>query len=737
MRAPSFGWARCICAALLLVTPAHRLAAQAVAEVQVTPETMTLAVGQKQTVFAAGFDKQGNLIPNARFTFWSSDSSVVRVQRDGTVIGLKPGLAKVEVRAQNARASLAVLVAEAGAVASSPSGSARPLAALTLDPATLHLMPGETARLNAQALLDDGTPAQAGRILWKSLRPEIAAVDSAGNVSARAPGRTVVQASAGGVMATAGIEVDGAEAVLSKTRLVIPAGSFDTLQLVVPSQGNRPLASGVVWRSTDSNVVRVGSTGIVQAVAPGTAEVLATGSFPDRHATVVVHQVPSSLGLTPSAAGGPIPIPLNETRAFSVVAHAADSMPIAEIRIHWEVGDSAIAAFDPTTGTLRAKALGATSLTAKVAGLPPASWAITVVPGTLRLERSRTSLSPRERTVVGASLIDDRGRVIGPAAGLTWRSDRADVATVDAQGSIQAAGLGHTTVSATTAWGATAKLDVYVVGELLAASSRAGKLGIYQALASVPDSLIPVLVDSATNREPAFSPDRTRIAFSSNRAKLDGNYDLYVMSADGSNVQRLTTEAGTDGEPAWTPDGTRIVFTSARGGVPQIFLLPAEGGDAVPLTALPTANYSPIVAPDGHAIMFVSLRDGGPRIYRMGLDGSGQTRVTTGGQREICPRFFANGDLAYGVERSSGSREWRIVRSTPGVGAVALFQTEQPLVTFTPSRDGYRILYVTSRQMNGNQPRVEYRAFLRSLTLGAVPVPLKLHPGEQLPSVSF
>ena len=99
--------------ALLVCFCAPSLRAQSVAEVQVAPQTLTLGVGQKQTIFAAAFDRSGNLISNARFTFWTSDSSIARVQTDGTVTGVKPGLAKIEARTQGRRASLAVLVGDA------------------------------------------------------------------------------------------------------------------------------------------------------------------------------------------------------------------------------------------------------------------------------------------------------------------------------------------------------------------------------------------------------------------------------------------------------------------------------------------------------------------------------------------------------------------------------------------------------------------------------------------------
>ena len=54
----------------------------------------------------------------------------------------------------------------------------------------------------------------------------------------------------------------------------------------------------------------------------------------------------------------------------------------------------------------------------------------------------------------------------------------------------------------------------------------------------------------ASDRQPAWSPDGTRIAFISNR---EGNYELYVANADGSRIARLTDDPGNDFNPAWSP----------------------------------------------------------------------------------------------------------------------------------------------------------------------------------------
>jgi hypothetical protein len=81
---------------------------------------------------------------------------------------------------------------------------------------------------------------------------------------------------------------------------------------------------------------------------------------------------------------------------------------------------------------------------------------------------------------------------------------------------------------------------------------------------------------------PAWSPDGTRIAFTRDVTGDDtnGDYDVYVMDADGTDVTQLTDAAGNDADPAWSPGGTRIVFSSTRdGGVndEELYLMDADG----------------------------------------------------------------------------------------------------------------------------------------------------------------
>ena len=70
-------------------------------------------------------------------------------------------------------------------------------------------------------------------------------------------------------------------------------------------------------------------------------------------------------------------------------------------------------------------------------------------------------------------------------------------------------------------------------------------------------ALVQLTGDVGDDDDPAWSPDGTRIAFSSNRG---GTTSIYVMNADGSDVQRLSTGTKTERHPTWSPDGRFIAF---------------------------------------------------------------------------------------------------------------------------------------------------------------------------------
>jgi uncharacterized protein YjdB len=725
-RPPVWPAAALACAAALGIPGAA--VAQSALEVQVTPETMTLAVGERQPIFAAAYDKHGNLIASARFAFRSSDTTIARVSHEGAVQGVAPGLAKIEARLQGRRASVAVLITGAPQPGGSDAGTL-----LTLDPATALLLPGESIRLTPQALSDDSVSPTLGHVTWKSLKPEVATVDSEGVVLGVAPGRSIVQAmTAAGLMATAPVAVELAAIELTPSGAVLAPEEAETLHVRVPAQNNREIATGLQWRSTDTAVAAIGPAGVVQARGPGRTEIAVLGFGQERRVTVMVHRLPQTLVVSPKPVVDAIQLPIKGTRQFSAAAEAADSTPIREARIAWELGDSVHAGFDPATGVLTAHDTGTTTLTARLRGFEPVVWHIQVVPGLLSLDRQRLALGPDDRTTLQALLTDDAGRTIGPAGGVEWNSNRPEVAAV-AAGEVRAVSPGHAVVSATAQWGAVATADVYVTADLLVASDRGGSFGLYQLRSNSPDALLPLLVDGGGNVQGVRSPDRTRIAFSSNRA---GSYDLYVMDADGVNPRRITADSGTEGEPVWTPDGRRIIFVATPAtGTPQLVSIRPDGTNPVSLTSSSGGNRSPAVSPDGKRVAFVSTRDGNPELYDVGIAGGESRRLTKTSDRESSPRYLPNGDLLFVVDKGGSARVMRLPAGS--AAAMPLLRIDQPVVAFDVSQDGERIAYVAGKLAEAGKGKSSLTLRIQALAAGSPPLLVPLQPGEQVMSPSF
>ncbi|WP_158296637.1 TolB family protein [Nocardioides albidus] len=119
-----------------------------------------------------------------------------------------------------------------------------------------------------------------------------------------------------------------------------------------------------------------------------------------------------------------------------------------------------------------------------------------------------------------------------------------------------------------------------------------------------------------------------RIAFASAR---DGNWEIYVMNADGSGQTRLTFDGASDGGPAWSPDGTRIAFQRIQPGPGQhreIWTMNADGSNQLRLTHNDSEDQHPTWSPDGTRIAFQSDRNGADQIFAMDPDGTDVTAVS-------------------------------------------------------------------------------------------------------------
>jgi Tol biopolymer transport system component len=164
--------------------------------------------------------------------------------------------------------------------------------------------------------------------------------------------------------------------------------------------------------------------------------------------------------------------------------------------------------------------------------------------------------------------------------------------------------------------------------------------------------------------QPAWSPDGTRIAFTRGSAcpivvkpQLVTTDDdpckayIYVMNSDGSNQVKISA-AGDEAFPVWSPDGSKIAFTTVPTNVPngdEIYVMNADGSNRVRLTNNTDIDYATSWSPDGSKLAFASNRDTPHtgiyrfQLYTMNVDGSNPTRLTNNLFDDHYPVFSPDG----------------------------------------------------------------------------------------------
>jgi Tol biopolymer transport system component len=151
---------------------------------------------------------------------------------------------------------------------------------------------------------------------------------------------------------------------------------------------------------------------------------------------------------------------------------------------------------------------------------------------------------------------------------------------------------------------------------------------------------IKALTESnASSALASWSPDGSKIAFASDR---DGDVEIYVIDHDGNNLMRITDSVGFDGFPEWSPDGSKIAFISFRDENPEIYVMNSDGSNQVNLTNNPAQDASGggfSWSPDGSQILFDTDRDGNFEIYIMDADGGNPTNLTNHPASDLAPTW--------------------------------------------------------------------------------------------------
>lgn len=236
--------------------------------ISVTPTRDTLAVNGTRQFTAELRDADGTLL-TGRVIAWSTDNPAVAIaSATGTLTALSPGTTTV-VASSEGRSGTATLVV-----------LARLASAVTVTPGVSTLIVGTTVTLSVQITDAQGNVLTGRPLTFGSGNPSVASVSADGVVTAIAPGSAQIVVTSEGKTGVATVQVTPvpvATLTLSPATAALTIGDRLTLVPTARSAAGTVLTGlPIEWRSGAPEVATVSAAGVVTAMTPGTAVVLAT-----------------------------------------------------------------------------------------------------------------------------------------------------------------------------------------------------------------------------------------------------------------------------------------------------------------------------------------------------------------------------------------------------------------------------------------------------------------------------
>ena len=253
-------------------------------------------------------------------------------------------------------------------------------------------------------------------------------------------------------------------------------------------------------------------------------------------------------------------------------------------------------------------------------------------------------------------------------------------------------------------------------GQVAFASDRTGRPQIY-VTDLLGESVLPVtnIADGAC--QPAWSPDGAKIVFVSPCKGISvidqnspTNTSLFIINVDGTHLTPITTVSGGDFEPAWSPDGTRIAFTSLRDGNMQIYVYNLTDQSVTRLTNLSPGVEArqPSWSTFGDQIVFAAKRVGAYQVWAMSDNGENPQQIIRSGQTfwDFMPIWSRDGSaIIYSQQRADVfSLTWQmstLYENRGGTSATRLDLGPLPIEHAALSSDGFWFVF-QGREEGGN-----------------------------------
>jgi uncharacterized protein YjdB len=292
------------------VTASISSVALPVDSIAISPASANLIVGQQLDLTAEPLTADGVALTGAQVTWASSNSSIATVTTSGRVTGVTAGNAVIKASAGGISSGAALAIQPVPAVA---------VASVVLAPSPIAVTAGQTVQLSATTKAADGSTLTGRALTWASSNAKVATVSSSGLLTGVGAGTAAISAMSEGQADTASAEV--APSIVPVASVVMNDGA-DTLtvgeskQLVATpkdAQGNALTGRTITWASSRTGVATVSASGLVKAIAAGSATITATVEGKAATSAIVVEAV-----VAPTPDPTPSPGPVVEHSGFFV-----------------------------------------------------------------------------------------------------------------------------------------------------------------------------------------------------------------------------------------------------------------------------------------------------------------------------------------------------------------------------------------------------------------------------------
>jgi Tol biopolymer transport system component len=194
---------------------------------------------------------------------------------------------------------------------------------------------------------------------------------------------------------------------------------------------------------------------------------------------------------------------------------------------------------------------------------------------------------------------------------------------------------------------------------------------------------------------PAWSPDGSKIVFLADTT-FNGDKNIFVINADGSNRQQYTNNVQAIGTVSWSPNGAKIAFSSLHEGDAEIYMMPSNGAYYTRMTDNEAYDSNPLWSPSGEYLLYTyNLDASNYEIFTMKYDGADITNVTVNAGDDVAASWTPDNRITFTSNRD-GNQEIYVMNVT-GTGVINLTKNLADDSMSSWSHDGRKVVFVSGR----------------------------------------